>query len=398
MASIQKRGENSWLLVVEAGYSPDGKRIKRTRTIRITDKLTPKKTKDFLELELAKFKMEVEAGEYIAPEKMTFAAFVEEWRTKYAVKEIGPKTVDIYLRHLKNRILPVFGHMRLDQVKPFHIVKFISELSDEGSRQDGSAGRLSPGTVRYIHRVLNNVLSRAEEWKLIKKNPAASVKKPKETYNDIDVYDENDIAALFEALEKEPIQWRMLITLAITTGLRRGELVGLEWSHVDLDHGIIEVKQSISTQINGEPIITEPKTKKSKRKISLPDDLIDQLKEYYLYARKVRLQMGDKWAGENHFFVFCNPDGKPFHPETPYLHFRRFLKKNGLRYIRFHALRHTSATWLISQGVHAKVISERLGHASITTTMNVYGHALQTADKEAANKFNSIIPMKNKKA
>ncbi|MED1803026.1 site-specific integrase [Brevibacillus porteri] len=190
----------------------------------------------------------------------------------------------------------------------------------------------------------------------------------------------------------------MLFTFAITTGLRRGEIIGLEWKHIDLENGTIEVKQSITMRINGETIINEPKTKKSKRKISLPDALTDQLKEYYLHARKMRLQMGDKWNGGNHFFVFCNPDGKPFHPSTPYLHFRRFLKNNGLRYIRFHALRHTSASLLISQGVHAKIISERLGHASITTTMNIYGHALQTADKEAANKFNNIIPMKNKNA
>ncbi|WDV94207.1 site-specific integrase [Brevibacillus parabrevis] len=391
MASLEKRGKDSYRLIVEAGYDANGKRIKKTKTVKADGIREARKL-------LAEFQTEVEAGEYITPEKMTFQSFVEEWRTKYAIKEMGPKTVDIYLGYLKNRILPVFGNMRLDQIKPFHIVRFISELSDEGSRQDGKEGSLSPGTIRYIHRVINNILSRAEEWKIIKKNPAADVKKPKESYKDIDVYDETEIAALFEALEKEPFQWRMMITLAITTGLRRGELVGLEWKHIDLENGTIEVKQSISMRIKGEAIITEPKTKKSKRKISLPDALIDQLKEYYLYARKIRLQMGDKWIGGDHFFVFCNPDGKPFHPETPYLHFRRFLKINGLRYIRFHALRHTSATLLISQGVHAKIISERLGHASITTTMNVYGHALQTADKEAANKFNSIIPMKNKNA
>jgi integrase len=178
-------------------------------------------------------------------------------------------------------------------------------------------------------------------------------------------------------LWKKPIHWRMMITLAITTGLRRGELIGLEWKHIDLENGTLEVKQSISMMVNGDPIITEPKTKKSKRKINLPD--------------AVR-------RGGDHFFVFCNPDGMQFYPETPCLHFRSFLKKNGLWYIRFHDLRHTSATLLVNQGVHAKIISERLGHASITTTMNVFGHTLQSNDKEAANKFNNIIPMKNKKA
>nr|WP_020621300.1 site-specific integrase [Cohnella laeviribosi] len=198
-------------------------------------------TKREAEKELAKFVVEVESGEYIDPAKMTFEAFVEEWYTKYAKKEISPRTLDIYMRFIKNRILPVFGHMRLDQIKPFHIVKFLSELSDEGSRHDGKHGRLSSGTVHYLYRVLNNVLSRAEEWKIIKKNPASDVKKPKVTYKEVEVYTEEEVAALFKALENEPIHWRMMITLAITTGLRRGEIVGLEWKHIDLDNGTLEV-------------------------------------------------------------------------------------------------------------------------------------------------------------
>lgn len=278
--AFKKRGNNSWLLVVEAGYDANGKRIKRTKTVKGVGKREAEK-------ELAKFVVEVEAGEYIAPEKMTFAAFVEEWHKKYAIKEISPRTLDIYLRFIKNRILPVFGHMRLDQIKPFHIVKFLSEMADEGSRHDGKEGRLSSGTVHYLYRVINNVLSRAEEWKIIKKNPASEVKKPTVTHKEVEVYNENEVAALFEALENEPIHWRIMITMAITTGLRRGELVGLEWKHIDLENGTLEVRQSIAMMKNGEPIITEPKTKKSKRKISLPDALIEQLKEYTLRSKGI---------------------------------------------------------------------------------------------------------------
>lgn len=292
------------------------------------------------------------------------------------------------------RILPVFELKRLDQIKPFHIVQFLSELSEDVNRLDGKDGKLSSGTIHYVYRILKNIFSRAEEWKIIKGNPVAEVKRPKVTHKEVEVYNEIEIAALFVALEKEPIHWRMMITMALTTGLRRGELVGLEWKHVNLEKGTIDVKQSIALAVNGEPVITEPKTKKSKRTISLPDSVVDDLKEYKKYIHDQLQNVRDRWKGGEHFFVFCHEDGRPFYPETPYLHFRTFLKKNNLRYIRFHDLRHTSATMLINQGVHAKIIAERLGHASITTTMNVYGHALRSADKEAANKFDNILPLR----
>ncbi|MDQ1910550.1 tyrosine-type recombinase/integrase [Paenibacillus sp. GD4] len=369
MASLQKRGNDSWLLVVEAGIGADGKRIRRTKTVKAKGIREARKL-------LAEFETEVEAGHYIAPEKMTFAAFVEEWREKYAESELGIKTLDIYLRFLKNRILPVFGHMRLDKIQPFHVVNFIADLGKDGNRQDGKIGQLSSGTIQYNHRILKNIFSRAVEWRLIRNNPAADIKKPKVNRKEIEVYDEEEVALLFELLEKEPLKWRMMIMLAITTALRRGELVGLEWKHIDLDKGILEVRQSISHSINGQRIISEPKTVKSKRKVSLPDTVVEHLKEYYLEARKKRLALGDAWKGGDHFFVFSSDEGMAYYPETPYLWFRGFLKKHSLKYIRFHDLRHTSATLLINKGVHAKLISERLGHSNISTTMNVYGHAL----------------------
>ncbi|MEC0207684.1 N-terminal phage integrase SAM-like domain-containing protein [Paenibacillus ehimensis] len=186
MASLQKRGNDSWLLVVEAGIGADGKRIRRTKTIKAKGIREARKL-------LAEFETEVEAGHYIAPEKMTFAAFVEEWKEKYAESELGIKTLDIYLRFLKNRILPVFGHMRLDKIQPFHIVNFISDLGKEGSRQDGKNGKLSSGTIQYIHRILKNILNKAQDWRLLKNNPAAEIQIPKVKRKEIEVYDEDEV-------------------------------------------------------------------------------------------------------------------------------------------------------------------------------------------------------------
>jgi integrase len=383
MASIEKRSANSYRLIVEVGYNADGKRVKKSKTVRVSTKREAQK-------ELAKFITEVEAGEYISPEKMAFATFVAEWREKYAKKHLEKSTLKTYEHQLKNHITPVFGHLRLDQVKPIQVVSFIEGLEQNGSRKDGKEGGLSPSSIRYVHRVLKDIFERAVEWRIIKENPVSAVKRPKLDQKQVEVYSEEEAMQLFAALEGESIHWRIMITLALTTGMRRGELLALEWPCVDLEQGTIDVKQSLS-YVNKENIIKEPKTKNSIRKVSIPSSLIPELKEYYLYRRKERLKAGDLWEGGDHFFVFSSWKGKPFYHTVPGNWLRRFIKRNHLKPIRFHDLRHTSATLLINQGVHAKIIAERLGHADIRTTMNIYGHALQTADQAAANKFDALL-------
>ncbi|MDF9844591.1 MULTISPECIES: site-specific integrase [unclassified Paenibacillus] len=392
MPYYEKRGEASWRLVVELGDKLDGSRDRRYKTVRVSDKAllkSVKKLEAYLNEELVKFKIEVEAGEYIAPEKMNFNAFVGEWRDKYAKEHLEEKTLYTYEVNLRKHIIPVFGHQRLDQIKPLHIVTFLKKLAEPGSRKDGKS--LSSGTIQINHRVLKNIFKRAVEWKVIKDNPAASVQKPKVTSKQNTPYNEQEVKQLLQALQKEPIRWRVMITLAITTGLRRGELLGLEWKHVDLKTGVISVEQSVALSPKGNAHVKDPKTKGSKRKVSLPASVLEELKDYAKHQAKERDRNEIIWEGGDRKFLFCHLNGKAYHQERPYLWFRQFLKKNGFRYIRFHDLRHTSATLLINQGVHAKIISERLGHGNISTTMNVYGHALQSADQAAADKFDSLF-------
>ncbi|WP_312894945.1 site-specific integrase [Paenibacillus eucommiae] len=253
-------------------------------------------------------------------------------------------------------------------MKTIHIVSFLDSLTKDGARQGFRKGNLSTGTIEINHRVLKNIFSRAVEWKLLKLNPQ-----------------------LLRALQKESIHWRTMITLALTTGLRRGELLGLEWHHIDWEMGVLSVIQSVSMSPAGIVHVKEPKTKASKRKVALPPSMLEELKDYYSHKLDERDKVGDRWQGGKYNFMFCHPDGKAFHQERPYLWFRAFLKKNNLRYIKFHSLRHTSATLLINQGVHAKIISERLGHGNIQVTMNIYGFALRSADRAAADKFESFL-------
>ncbi|MFC5530996.1 site-specific integrase [Cohnella yongneupensis] len=387
MANIQKRGDNSWFLTVNAGKDINGKYKRFTKTVHC-------RTKREAESEYAKFRLEVEAEEYIAPEKMTFGAFVEEWYSKYAVKHLAFKTLYTCRTNLKIRILPAFQHIPIKDIKPLHVVDYLDKLEKNNSRRDKKSGGLSSGSIQINHRILKNIFKRAVEWRVIKRNPVNDVQKPKVTSKEVVPYDETEVSEMLRALQKEPYHWRILITVALTTGLRRSELLGLEWKHVDLSSGVIDVKQTMVHANKGEVIVKQPKTKKSVRKVALPSSVLEELKEYHAYRIKERNDMGDAWNGGEWFFLFSHANGHPLHHERPYQWFRQFVQKNKLRYIRFHDLRHTSATLLINQGVHAKIISERLGHGSITTTMNIYGHALRTADQAAADKFDSLFTIK----
>lgn len=230
----------------------------------------PKRLETYLKQEWLRFKEEVEAGSYIAPAKLSFSQFVVLWKEKYADKQLERKTLYTYMVNLNTRILPTFGNLQLYQIKPLHIVDFLDSLGKEGSRKDNKEGALSSGTIQMNYRVLKNIFSRAVEWKVIKDNPAAEVKKPKVVYKKIIPYDETEIRAMLQALQKEPYHWRMMITLALTTGMRRGELLALEGKHIDWKSGVIDVQQSVSISLKGEINVKEPKTNNSKRKIALP--------------------------------------------------------------------------------------------------------------------------------
>lgn len=394
MASIQKRGDNSFLLVVETGYDSKGNRKKRTKTVRIDDKAllkTTKKLRDYLEGELHKFRTEVEAGEYISPEKLTLETFITDWESKYAEKELAATTLANYMSHIKNHIIPSIGHMRLDQVKPLHIINLLNDMK----RKDGSKEPLSERTKQDTYLTIRNIFERAVDWKIIKESPVKTVKKPRIIEDKVvNVYDEDEVAALFVAAEKEPFHWRMFLTLILATGLRRSEALGLEWTKVDLDKGTIDITQAITKGRKGS-VIKGPKSKKSKRLISLPSSVIDEFESFHLHWKKEKMKMRDMWVEEKHNWLFCNENGTHFHPDTPTTWWTRFTTRVDVRYIKLHDLRHTSATLLINQGVHAKIISERLGHSDIRVTMNTYGHVLRKADQEAANKLDNLFAKKS---
>lgn len=394
MASVQKRGKNSWRLIVELGYDAHGIRIQEKKTIRVDDPYllrAPKRLDEYLNDELVKFKMEVEAGTYIRPEKMTFEAFVEKWISKFVNVDLEEKTKENYIHHTKKRILPYFGHMHLDRIKTMHINDFIESLRLPEARRDGQSKPLGSATIVYNYRVLRSIFSKAAEWRVLKENPMIGIKKPKEDdVREMEVYNEQEIASLFHALKDEPLHLRVLVTLAITTGMRRGEIAGLEWKHIDLQNGTIEIKQTIPKMKDSEPVIKGPKNKKSIRKIALSPALVQELEAYRSEWRKTRFQIEDKWEGGKYEFLFCHLNGKPHDPQRLTKRWIEFHRYNNLKPIRLHDLRHTSASWMIFKKVHSEAIAKRLGHSN-TKMLEIYGHIFESVDKAAAEVFDDMM-------
>jgi integrase len=385
MASMQKRGKDSWLLVVPLGYDQHGKKIRKTKTIRASGKREAEK-------ELAKFVVEVESGAYIAPEKMKLSSFVEEWEKSYAIEQLETNTLKTYRFMLKNHILPNLGHLHLNQIKTIQINSFLQQAD----RKDGKEGDLSANSRLYIYNVLNSIFGRAVDWNVLKESPMNGVIRPKLTKKKHEIYDEEDLYLLLEALQDEPSHWKVFVQFALETGLRRGELLALTWDKVNFEKKTITVSESLIYD-NG-TVIKGTKNVSSNRKISLRSEFMTTLKNFYLETKKRKMSLGERWEEKERFYIFANwENGKALYPSTPTNWLRKFITRHDLKPLRLHDLRHLHATWLILNGVPLKVVSERLGHSNISTTSDIYGHVLPSADQAAAETLDSMFSMKKKR-
>ena len=389
---------------MEAGTNPDGTRKRHKKTIRIEDNSllkTSKKLQNYLETQWYQFKTEVEAGTYIAPGKMTFGDFVElHWKPKYANLKLSQSTIITYERNFKTHIFPHFAHLRIDEIKTLHIVDFLTYLASPNARQIGKEGEtqpLKPGTQRTIYRALHCVLTKAVEWKIISLNPAQGVSWPEKSEPDIQVYEEDEVDQIMEALTRVADKWRLMMLGTFLGGFRRGEMVALELNDLDFGDNSLRIDENIPMQLHGKPYIKGPKNKSSIRKISMPHWYMEELAMYCREWKKQRLLVGDKWEGGNKQFLFHTGYGKPYHPNTPTNWWRDFLKKNGIRHVKLHGLRHTSATFLLENGATIEAVKDRLGHTSQRST-EIYLHTTKAMEKLAAQKFDrfNLAHLKNR--
>ena len=389
--SIEKRGKNSYRLTVSEGFDLNGKPMIHRKTVH--------GTKKDAEVELAKFVTEVQNGLVIDGKSLKFSEFTEIWKRDYGSKELAPSTYKRYCRMLETRLLPYFGHFYINKIKPTDIMKFYDLLEKDTQlvRKKGNNGSktkkpLSGKTILEHHRLLRAMLHRAVYWQLIVSNPAERVQPPKAKKPKRRSYDDEQTKILLENLEKltvEDTKYKVAIILTIFTGVRLGELMGLEWQDVDFRNGIISINRS-SQYLSDMGVFTKvPKTESSIREIAIPEFIISLLEEYKLWYEDQKSLYGELWTNSDRLFV--QADGKPMHPSSISKWFVKYVGTIGLPVINFHGLRHTNASLLVAQNIDIAVISARLGHAQISTTLDFYVHPLLSHNRKAGYALENLL-------
>ena len=448
MATVQKRG-NTYKITVSCGYDVLGKQIRKTMTYVPEPNMTQRQIEKEVERQKVLFEQMCQSGSYINS-NIKFADFIDVWEKDYAQIQLAPKTYERYKILLK-RIIPELGHLKISKIQPHHLLSFYNLLSETRCRpskcfandvlinkmksysvaelsrntkisqttirdiKDGKPtteekakilcdklnikksgynviddnATLSERTILHYHRLLSGIFNIAIQWQVINDNPCARVKPPKVTQKEISFLDDIQAKELISLIDKAPIQYKTMIITLIYTGMRLGELCGLEWKDVDFGNEIITVRRS-SQYISGRGIITkEPKNKSSIRTNKYPSVLFKLLKDYKVWQTRERLKLGDRWNDTDR--LFTTYDGLPIHPNTLNTWLKKFLENTDLPHITVHSLRHTNATLLIAGGVDIRTVSKRLGHSQTSTTLNIYTHAIQSADAMAAQTIGDIL-------
>ena len=389
--SIEKRGKNSYRLTVSEGFGLNGRPMIHRKTVH--------GTKKDAEVELAKFVTEVQNGLVLDGKSLKFSEFTEIWKRDYGSKELAPSTYKRYCRMLETRLLPYFGHFYINKIKPTDIMKFYDLLEKDTQlvRKKGNNGSktkkpLSGKTILEHHRLLRAMLHKAVYWQLIVSNPAERVQPPKARKPKRKSYDDEQTKILLENLEQlsiEDTKYKVAIILTVFTGVRLGELMGLEWQDVDFKNGIISINRS-SQYLSDMGVFTKvPKTESSIREIAIPEFIISLLEKYKLWYEEQKSIYGELWTNSDRLFV--QADGKPMHPSTISKWFVKYVGQIGLPVINFHGLRHTNASLLVAQNIDIAVISARLGHAQISTTLDFYVHPLLSHNRKAGYALENLL-------
>ena len=319
-----------------------------------------------------------------------FQDFAEQWFEEYAKLNLRNTSYE-RMKQLTVRVYPAIGHLRLDKITSRHIQQFINDLALNGkSLKNGKP--LSRKTAIHHLSFISDVFSYAVKMEMLTDNPCKRVTVPKGEKKEKDIYTLEEVAQLFQLLETAPLKYRTFFTLAIYSGFRRGEMLGLEWKDIDWDNCVISVRRT-SNYTASKGIYTDTtKTKKSQRSLKFPQSVMDLLREYKAEQDEERIKLGTKWQDYDRLFVKW--DGRPMNNNTPYFWLKEFCEENKFRFCDIHSLRHFYASALINEGVDAATVSGALGHSTITTTTSIYCHVFNQAQARAGDAIASVLDFK----
>lgn len=382
--SIRQRGKSSWELKFDLGRDPlTGQRITKFVSFR--------GTKREAQAELTRLMNRKNEGTYVDPTTMTVAEYLEHWLTVDIDRRVAAKTAQRHRQIVTNNITPRLGSVPMRKLTPVHIEAFEAELQREGYLKGRKRGRgLAAQTVLHVHRTLSQALEHAVKTEVLFKNPALQVRPPRPPHREIKILSKPEIATVLRAAAETDLHLPVLVD--VLTGLRRGELFGLRWSDLDLTRCRLTVNQSLELiKHRGEDrrrcVFKAPKTKTSRRTITVPQLAIAALREHKATQAADHLRLG---LGKP-TLVFTRPDGAPTDIDFVTKAFGKLIAQVKVTPITFHGLRHTHISHLLMDGIHPKVVSERAGHANVAVTMTVYAAYLPSMGEEAATGFDAAL-------
>lgn len=379
--TLKQRSKGSWSIILDLPRDPaTGKRRQQWHTVRGSKKQAEAKLVDLLH--------QIDIGIPVQRSKLTVGNFLQQWLRDYASTNVRPRTIEGYRDIVNGHLIPHLGNIQLAKLNGSHLQEYYAKALKSG-RRDGKGG-LSARSVMHHHRVLSEALGHAVKWQLTQRNVALSVDPPRPVRVEMKSLDEDGLDRLLETAKGT--MYYPFLHLAGYTGMRRSELLGLRWQDVDLILSSLSVVQVMHRIRGGGFVFQPPKTAKSRRAVSLSPKAVIALRAH----REQQEAMWSKMGAPESDLVFCHYDGGPLRPDTVTHAFADIVKKAGLPHVRLHDLRHTHATLMMDQGTNPKIVSERLGHASVAITLDIYSHVVPGMQEEAALKFDEAMD-KNKR-
>jgi integrase len=367
---IRERSPGRWAIVLEIRDPETGKRKRKWHSFE--------GTKRAAQIECSRLISDLSGGAYVEPARTTVAEFLERW-LDHARTQVSPKSHERYVEVARKNIVPLLGAIPLSKLQPVTISTAYARALASG-RRDGKGG-LAPRSVHYLHRLLRLSLAQAVRWQILTRNPCDAVKPPRVERRKSVTLSADQAAQLLGALAHSRVYWPTLIAFA--TGMRRGEILALRWQRVDLDRGALEVVETIE-QTKTAPLRFKPPKSGRTRAITLPAFAVAELRRWKTEQAQELLRLGVRQTGAT--LVCGQADGEVRSPHDLTNQFARFIHQmKELPQVRFHDLRHSHATQLLASGVHPKIAQERLGHSSISITLDLYSHAVESLQDKAAS-------------
>ena len=365
------QGKGSWYVKVNTGKEPlTGKYHQHWEAVEGGRREAQARLTEILH--------QLDTGAYVRPGKTTVADYLNRWLVDYCRPNLAPLTTQGYESIINNHLIPSLGKEILTNLKPEQIQHLISEKL---------SGGLSTRTVRYIHSTLHRALVNAVKLGMVPRNAADAVELPRLKRREMQTMNETDIHLFLEMARNT--EYFSLFYFLLFTGCRRSEALALRWCDVDLLLCQISITRTIHQLHHGKIIFGETKTAKSRRLISLSPSTVQILREHREVQLKIRQWIG--LALSDNDLVFCHYDGTPFLPDSITHAWQKLATRCGLKGIRLHDARHSHASLMLKQGIHPKVVQERLGHSSIAITLDIYSHVVPGLQEAAAKRFDDVI-------